>query len=193
MTSLRRAVEQVLPRVPAAREQRPVLVGVDGMGGAGKSTLAAALAAELPSACVVHADDFYGPEQRAWRDWDARAGYERYFDHERLEAQLLQPLSAGVAGRFQRYDWDRRQLGDWVDVAAKGTVLVEGVYLLKPRLRGYWDLAIYVDAPPATRWRRLHARGEHEAGWIARWTAAEDYYLARDDPLGAADIVVAGW
>ncbi len=115
---------------------------------------------------VVHGDDFYGPEQRDWQSWTPQQGYERYLDHTRLEHQLLGPLQAGRSARFQRYDWSGNTLGDWVAVAPAGLVIVEGVYVLRPRLRRYWDLAIYVDTPRELRQRRLYARGENDAGWI---------------------------
>lgn len=169
------------------------LVCIEGLGGAGKSTLAEAVFRALPGkAFVVHGDDFYGPEERDWRTWSPREGYERYFDHRRLEHQLLRPLNAGSAARFQRYDWTSNTLDGWIDVAPSGLVLVEGVYLLRRELRPYWDLAIYVDAPRDLRQDRLHARGENDEGWISRWSAAEDYYERVEQPALAADLVVSG-
>jgi uridine kinase len=72
-------------------------------------------------------------------------------------------------------------------------VIVEGVYLLRPRLRRYWDLAIYVDAARGLRQRRMHARGQNDVGWISRWAAAEDYYESVERPSDFADIIVPGY
>lgn len=142
---------------------------------------------------MVHGDDFYGPEEQDWRSWTPEQGYERYFDHARLEAQVLQPLWRGEAGRFQRYDWDTRRLDGMVTVPARGVVIVEGVYLLRPRLRRYWDLSVVVSTPREERQRRMYARGENDAGWIQRWTAAEDHYLSVEPPETVANIVVRGY
>ncbi|MGI8613899.1 MAG: uridine kinase family protein [Nocardioidaceae bacterium] len=98
----------------------------------------------------------------------------------------------GETASFQRYDWPSNSLDGWVEVQPRGIVLVEGVYLLRRRLCPYWDFAVYVDAPREVRLSRLHARGENDEGWIARWAAAEDYYEAEEDPAGAADLVVCG-
>jgi uridine kinase len=186
------AVPVVLDRLAELRPGTR-LVCIEGLGGAGKSTLAGDVAAALPAAAfVVHGDDFYGPEERDWRSWSPREGYERYFDHGRLESQLLRPLRSGSVARFQRYDWTSNTLGGWVDVRPKGLVLVEGVYLLRRELRSYWDLAIYVDTPRDLRQARLRARGENDEGWISRWTAAEDYYERVEQPAKAADVVVRG-
>jgi len=179
----------VLGRLP----EPPALVCLEGLGGAGKSTLADAIARERADVQLVHGDDFYGPEERDWRSWGPREGYERYFDHARLEHEVLRPLSEGRPGRYQRYDWRLNALDGWVDVRPAGVVLVEGVYLLRPRLRRYWDLSVFVDAPRPLRQARMYARGENDEGWIARWAAAEDYYEQTVRPAEAADLVVSGY
>ena len=186
------AFQAVLARLTLRQSAALTLVGIDGLGAAGKSTLADALLMERPDATVVHGDDFYGPEERDWRSWTAREGTERYFDHRRLESQLLRPLRAGRVARFQRYDWPSNSLDGWVQVNPAGLVIVEGVYVLRDRLRAYWDLTVFVDAPRELRQQRLHARGESDPGWIERWSAAEDYYERTARPADAADLVVEG-
>lgn len=53
------------------RRHRTLLVGIDGCGGAGKSTLAMRLAALDPNISVVHIDDFYLPSaQRPAAEFD---------------------------------------------------------------------------------------------------------------------------
>jgi len=89
-------------------------------------------------------------------------------------ARRLRPLRAGLPARFQRYDWPTGTLGEWIGIRPPGSVVVEGVYLLRPWLRPYRDFSIYVDTPRELRQHRLHARGENDEDWIARWTAAED-------------------
>lgn len=186
----------VLARLPKRAEStagRPYLVCIEGLGGAGKSTLADAIRRRYPGPIqVISGDDFYGPEERDWRNWSPREGYQRYFDHKRLERELLGPLRAGAAARIRRYDWPTNTLADWVDVRPEGLIVVEGVYLLRRRLRRYWDFSVYVDTPRAVRLARMHARGENDAGWISRWAAAEDYYQRVERPSAHADLVVSG-
>ena len=76
--------------------------------------------------------------------------------------------------------------------AATGVVVVEGVYVARPALRGYYDLIVVVEAPRELCLERQLARGENEPEQIARWRAAEEWYLERQDPRRVADLVIDG-
>jgi uridine kinase len=171
----------------------PMLVAVDGPAGSGTAGVAATLAREVPGpVTVIAAADLYGPETRDWRTWTPEEGSVRYADHVRLERRVLQPLRARRPGRFRRYDWRRCRFGGPVLVRPAGVVIVEGTYLLRPRLRHYWDTAVWVETPRDLRERRLRARGEPEPGWIDRWMAAEDVYVSVDVPRSAAQLILPG-
>lgn len=191
VAELLHTVDAVLESLPDPTDG-PVLVGIEGFMAAGKSALAAAVAARLHGSTLIHADEFYVPEQRDWRSWSAKEGYERYFDHRRLESELLVKLRAEDTASFRRFDWATRTMDGWVTVAPTGVVLVEGIYLLRQRLRQYWDFAVFVDTPREVRIARAYSRGETDIGWTARWMQAEDYYEQVEHPAAAADVVVPG-
>jgi uridine kinase len=189
----RQQVIAALERLPSPDAEQPILACIEGPGGSGKSTLADAIAQARPDlVTVVHGDDFYGPEERDWRSWTAEEGYLRYFDHRRLERELLQPLRRGNIAQFRRYDWATNALDGLVVVQPSGIVVVEGVYVLRRSLRRYWDFSIYLDTPPNVRLARLTARGENDDGWIARWAAAEQHYETVERPDEAAHLIIDG-
>jgi uridine kinase len=162
-----------------------VLVGIDGRGGSGKTTLAERLAAEV-GGVVVHGDDFYRPLPSAQRlALDAAQGYRQYFDWERLRDQVLQPLRSGGVSRHQHYDWGSGEVGgEHHEVAASGVVVVEGCYVARPELAHFYDVTVYVDTPSDVCLDRLRAR-RHDHGpedWIGRWHAAEEFYLRTTSP-----------
>lgn len=172
-----------------------LLVGIDGRGGSGKSTLARELAARLTDATVVEFDDFHRPSrERAGRaaEGDTEVGGD--FDWRRLRDELLEPLVADAPGRYRRYDWGRDELAEWHDVPAGGVVIVEGNYVIRPELRGYYDLRIWVEAPYELRLRRGLARDGEEARarWVEEWMPEEDRYVAGARPADYADVLVDG-
>ena len=168
-------------RVAAAAVGRTVLIGVDGFGGAGKSSLSAMIAGAVPRAQVVHVDDFASPRIPEW-DWP------------RFRAQLLLPLLAGQVARYQVWDWDRDAGGEWLDVAPGRPVVVEGVSSTRAEVGAPWALTMWVDAPRDVRLRRALER-DGEAllpRWLADWMPSEDAYAARERPQDRVDLIVSG-
>ena len=164
---------------------------VDGLGGAGKSVLAAALAEQL-GAPVVCGDDFYRASAQP-RHLGAE-GIGASFDWRRLQRQVLTPLSRGEDSRYQRYDWNSARLGGWVSVLGQDTVVVEGVFLLRDELRRYASVSIWVETPRDVRLARgIERDGEAaRSRWTDDWMPAEDAYVAAMRPDAAAMLVVGG-
>jgi uridine kinase len=186
-------VHEVTKALDSLRRTRPIVIAaIDGAGGAGKSTLAATLAQSL-GAAVVAGDDFYrvlAPAERL--AVGPEGGYMRYFDWERLQAQVLQPLRSGHVARYERFDWGLQRLGAQVEVHASGVILVEGVYSFRPELRPFYDWSIFVEAPREERFTRMRARGQNNEGWIARWDASEQWYFTNALSRSDVDAVVLG-
>ncbi|MPY60138.1 uridine kinase family protein [Streptomyces spongiae] len=196
MTTIPTGAERVAAAADARTREGFALVALDGPGDSGKPTLAAGLA-ESRGAVVVHGDDFYRPmdtEERA--RLDPAQGYHRYFDWQRLRAEVLAPLAAGRDAAYRRYDWGTGSLApdEIHTVSRSGIVVVEGVYTARPELADHYDLVVYVDTPREESLRRLRAR-DHDRGpidWVSRWRLAEEHYLAATRPEERAHLVVPG-
>jgi uridine kinase len=188
------AISLVAARRRSKDRGSPLLVAVDGGGGAGKSTLAASLAGAFEQLVIVHVDDFYRPmSDEIRRGLTPEAAYASLFDWQRLEREVAIPLAAGQPARFQRYDWETgRVLSEPLEIASVGIVVIEGVCSLRPELRRYWDVSIYVDTPTQVRMSRMSQRSENTPSQIARWEAAEDFYVTAERPATWADLVVDG-
>ena len=172
---------------------RTTLVAIDGLGGAGKSTLAAQVCEELEGAAIVPVDDFYRPLSDPKRaKLSPEEGYNRYFDWERLRDDVLAPLSRSARSRYRRYDWATNRLAEWREVEPGGPVIVEGVYSTRPDLRPYFGVTVYVDTPREQRLARMLSRGYEDRSWIERWMAAEDWYAEHVRPGKHVDLVVDG-
>jgi uridine kinase len=173
---------------------RPVLlVAIDGHSAAGKSTLARTLQGALPQVTIMHTDDFYRPMPDADRArLDAASGYQHYYDWQRLEQDVLQPLAQGTRSRYRRYDWHQNALDGWTEVRPDGIVIVEGCYAARPEVRDYYHAIIVVETPVPLRAQRQRDRADASPAWIARWEAAEQYYLQRAAPQTYATFIVGG-
>ena len=187
-------ISSLVTRILAV-DHRPVLVGIDGQGGSGKSTLARELADALTSSvAIVEGDDFYSDTSDDIKTTlDAEQGYEEYFDWRRLKSQILQSVRDQVPMlRYQRYDWTIAAMGEWTEIPMPEVLIVEGVYTLRPESRDYFDVTVFVQTSESTRLQRQATRGENTSFWISRWVAAEDLYVAREEPWEWVDVLVEG-
>ncbi len=161
-----------------------MFVALDGRCGAGKTTLAEALAEDLnreaggrPVCAVVHMDDFFlRPEQRTPERLAVPGGN---VDYERFRAEVLEPLCAGGAACYRPFDCHTGALGEAVTVDPTMYVLVEGSYACHPTLRDYYHERFFLTLSPEEQWRRIVARNG-EAGAAAfreRWIPLEEAYF----------------
>ena len=155
------------------------IVAIDGCGGAGKSTLASMMAQSL-NCDVIHTDDF--------------ASWDNQFDwHPRMITQVLEPLSKGQSAVFQRYDWNKKQLSDWITIKPQEFIILEGVSSSRREFRPYLSFGIFVKTDSNLRLSRGLARDGIQAKdqWL-KWMHEEDLYISRDNPEEYAQIVIDG-
>lgn len=186
-------VVAVLALIESAGERAtPLMVAIDGMSAAGKSTLAAGVVESLPDAELIRGDDFYRVMTDELRfELSPERGYHEDYDWQRLLREVLTPLRRGATARFRRYDWSTGRLGRWAEARPASVVIVEGVYVMRPELRPEFDLTIWVETRPEVRTLRQSQRDDTPE-WVARWDRAERLYVARFRPPASADLVVSG-
>lgn len=170
-----------MSRAPA-RLGRTRLVCIDGPAGSGKTTLAGALVGHLEDAAVVHMDDVY-------RGWDTD------FDevHQRLRAQLLEPLQSNRTARYQRYDWAAGRFDQWVEVAVPEVLLLEGVASGAASLDPDMSMLVWLEADREERVRRgVDRDGEAVLPqWLA-WMEREEAEHARQRTRARAGLRLRG-
>lgn len=173
------------------RTDERLLVGIDGAGGAGKSTLANGIGEAFGGrVSIIRCDDFYRPLNARYTPEEA---YENFFDWRRLRDEVLIPLRNQQPARYQRYDWSTDRLAEWIEVEPREIISVEGVFATRPELRALLEVAIFIEAPREERIRRMSARPQPSTAWMDQWMAAEDWYLANIAPHRGADLVIEGF
>ena len=153
-------------------------MAVDGRSGAGKSSLAAALAGRL-DAPVVSLEGLYG-------GWD---GLEHGIDL--LVSAVLTPLAAGQAARVPRYDWVAGEWAEPLPLEPPAVLIVEGVGAGARRAATFESLLVWLEVPAPTRKKRaLDRDGDTFAPYWDQWAAQEEAMLARERTPDRADIVI---
>lgn len=148
------------------------IVAITGGSGAGKTTVARALAKRLGAGAIVIAEDDYYRCASTVKNFDA-ATYN--FDvpeakeHDLLCAHL-QLAKSGDAFDKPVYDLvTHRRMPQVERIAHADTVIVEGIHLLAvPALRALFDLSIYMDADEAVRLGRRMIRDAEARGRTPR-------------------------
>lgn len=172
--ALTTAADRLAPALHGAR-----VTLIDGRSGAGKTTLAAALASRMPGVQVLALDALYP-------GWD---GLVRGVDA--VLHGVLEPLARGESGRWRRWDWTADRLAEEHVVDPGRPLLVEGSGILTAQTAALADVRVWLRSPAASRKERALARdGEvYRAQWD-RWAAQEEHHLRADDPERWATHVV---
>nr|WP_239537358.1 aminodeoxychorismate synthase component I [Arthrobacter roseus] len=161
-----------------------MLIAIDGLSGAGKTTLTVELAVLLRahfSVNVFHLEDIYP-------GWDGlRPGMERYV------SDVLAPLHTGQVAAWRTWDWEAGDDGPLRYTEPSDVVLLEGVGAACSAARSLLDAVIWIDAAEDLRCRMALARdGDAYAPFWDRWAEQEEQWLSADDVTADADVVVKG-
>ena len=176
-----------------ATTDRVPVVGISGHGGAGKSTLATRLGADLgldPDQ-VVPTDCFYattcGPDAGMWEqhDWP--------LVDELVRSARSQPPPERL--RFD-YRWWTGETGV-EDQPMPSVLIVEGIRLISERTRDWFDLTVWIDLDPDAAGARAKERnrlqGDDRAEldlWDIKWIPEGHAYERAERPLDHADVVI---
>jgi uridine kinase len=185
----------------------PVRVAIDGIPGAGKTTLADELAAVLRAQGreVVRAtiEDFLNPRSvRHPRGDSAEGWYNHSTDLDALRRVLLDPLGPGGDRKIQRAVYDKAAdiavSAPATAAAANAVLLFDGVFLLRKELSELWELRIFVSADFEKALNRSRIRDqtplmsadEVEQRYRRRYVPSQQFYFETARPAKHADIIV---
>ncbi len=168
----------------------PLIVGIDGRSGVGKSTLARHLAEALGGR-IVEGDAFFAGGTNIHPGSPAVRA-EACIDRPKL-AGVLCHLRQGRAARYRPFDWEAfdGSLDPVPVLVSSGPLcLVEGVYACHPDVHACLDLKVLAHTAPRVREARLLAREGRIGPWERQWHEAEDWYFSAVMPSTGFDLLV---
>lgn len=157
-----------------SERSRPLVVGVAGGSGSGKTTIARAIVDSLPqgSTSLLEHDNYYKDLQHLTAEQRAKVN----FDHpDSLDNQLfvahLDALRNGGAVHIPQYDFaTHSRLAETTHVQPTPIIVVEGILVLADsELRARMDIKVFVDTDADIRvMRRIRRDLEHRGRTFAQ-------------------------
>lgn len=166
----------------------PVVIAVDGMAGAGKTTLAGLLVQRLDAA-VIRMDDFFLPQgfrtpERLWEP-GGNVYYERFLEEVVPYLRCREPFA------YRVFDAHAHRYTGTCLVEAKDFIIVEGSYSQHPKFGDIYDVRVFCETDPETQLRRVTERDPRKKDMFqAMWIPMENRYFEAFDVKENSDIVV---
>ena len=191
------------------QKDSPVLVGINGVDAAGKTTLADKLADRLKESdrqiIRVSIDGFHNPEAIRYRKGrnSPDGYYHDSFNHQLIIEKLLKPLSSGDL-RYREVVFDYR-IDEEVNIPGKkadkdAILIMDGIFLFRPELLNYWDIKIFLDVGFDVTLQRAIKRARDQATpeseqdimdlYNRRYIPGQRLYFQEADPREKADILI---
>lgn len=185
------------------KSNRIFVLGIDGLGGAGKTTFTQSMEEDLRNkgvnVSVLHIDDFIHPKEVRYDN--SRAEWECYYylqwRYDYLISEILSPIHQGIPidKEIEVYDKDNdRYINRRLKIEHNSVAIIEGVFLQRPEVRSFLDYVIYLDAPKEDRLSRVLKRDTYIGNELDiltkyrnRYFPAEDKYLEENAPAKNAD------
>lgn len=202
MTELQTICEQISNR---SEGKRICVIGIDGLGGAGKSTISDILCQTLNKShhtILFHIDDFITPRNVRYDDnypaW--KCYYDLQWRYDYLKNDILRKMFFPDCEAIEVELYDKENDSYYIErytVKENTIVIIEGVFLQRKELLGIYDYMIYMDIPEEIRLERVIGRDTYIGDqdqitekYMRRYFPAEKYYIETCHPTENADYVI---
>ena len=201
-------IDDVASQIAAITRPHPVRVAIDGVDAAGKTSFADKLAPALTmlGRPVIRAsiDGFHNPAAvRRRRGALSPEGYfHDSFNYRALVETLLRPLGPGGSLAFRRAVFNFRTdtiVDAPLERAERNAILLlDGVFLLRPKLRAHFDFSIFLRADFSITLARAERRDLELLGSVEevrrryreRYIPGQQLYLREVQPERFASVII---
>jgi len=171
------------------KENKKLIIAIDGRCGGGKSTLAAQFTQQF-DCNVFHMDDFFLPFEMKTSKRLAEAGGNVHY--ERFEEEVLRPLQNHNPVIYRQYLCTIGDFSQPLKVEPKDLTIVEGSYSLHPTLKHYYDYKIFITIDPKVQYERILKRNGEEKlqDFLSKWIPMEEHYFTALEIKNQCDIIL---
>ncbi|MEN1759273.1 uridine kinase [Anoxynatronum sibiricum] len=148
---------------------KPILIGITGGTGSGKSTVSRQILKHLPeqSIVIIPQDAYYKNQDHLPLEERIKVNYDHPFSFETdLLTRHLKALLRGESIEMPQYDFERHtRKKETLTVESRNIIILEGILLFDdPSLRELMDIKIFVDTDADVRIIRRIMRDIKERG-----------------------------
>jgi len=175
------------------QNKKRIVVAIDGMSAAGKSSFSDMLKSSFGSKqCnVIHMDHFFlRPEQRTSERLDTPGGN---VDYERFLLEVIKPLAAGKSFSYKPFCCKTQSLKEPVAIPPRPLVIIEGVYSTSPEIikQFKYDITVFMRVDEATQHTRLKKRNpDLYERFVNEWIPMENKYFKIYNILEKCDYLI---
>ncbi len=174
-------VKKVLEDIATYREKKPVgqiVIAIDGMCGAGKSTLAKLLYESL-GGNLFHMDDFFLQPHQRTPERLAEVGGN--VDYERFQEEVLNPLDEGAEFSYGVFDCGQQCISRWIHVKPAKVNIIEGSYCMHPYFGDKADIKLFLSVDKEEQMKRISGRNTKQQvkRFVEEWIPKENRYFEK--------------
>lgn len=182
-----------------------IVLGIDGLGGAGKSTISEKICNEFENkmfhTILLHIDDFIHIREirynSSYPEWQCYYKLQWRYDYFTDVINALKQ-SINIEQEIELYDKDN----DCYSIKSyfvknKTVIVVEGIFLQRKELQGLFDYMVYIDVPEEVRMCRVLKRDTYIGNeqqitdkYENRYFPAERHYFNKYSPDRKADFII---
>ncbi len=170
------AIEQIL--LEYEKKDTPILIGIDGRCGSGKTTLGEYLSQKF-ECNLFHMDDFFLRIEQRTPERMAEIGGN--VDYERFQSTVLKPILEKNKVLYQPFSCKEWKLMPAYEVPYKKLNIIEGSYSLHPYFEHPYQLEIFMNIKPDAQIENIRKRNGEEKvkDFIEKWIPKEEAYFEK--------------